>query len=104
MDEEPLQYQPLSYNFQDVASNLRATNPSKKQVYSAFSSLGYKLCQTYYSGDLWKTDAPPEVIYDIFKKWKEETTPDTYLTNVPEGNPARIILNKPRQVEADFNY
>ena len=75
---------------------MRTTNPTKKQIYSAFSSLGYKLCQTYYSGDLWKTDAPPEVVYDIFKKWKEETTPDSYLSNVPEGNPARIILNKPR--------
>ena len=83
---------------------MRATNPSKKQIYSAFSSLNYKLCQTYYSGALWKTDAPPEVVYDIYKKFKEEATPEQYLSNVPEGNPARFILNKPRSVEANFNY
>jgi len=39
-------------------------------MHAAFASLNYKLIQTYYDGDLWRTDAPPEAVYDIFKKWK----------------------------------
>jgi tRNA G26 N,N-dimethylase Trm1 len=33
--------------------------------------LGYKAVQTYYDHTLWKTDAPPEVIYDIVKSHKQ---------------------------------
>lgn len=26
--------------------------------------------QTYYNSKLWKTNAPPEILYDIFKSYK----------------------------------
>ena len=104
LDEEPLQDYPLNFNLHDVCSTIRAQNPEKKKIHAAFASLNYKLCQTYYSGELWKTDAPPEAIYDIFKKWKQQMTPETYLSNVPEGNPGHKALQKPREFEADFEY
>ena len=72
IDEEPLQEFPLSFSVHDVCSTIRAQNPRKEQVHAAFKSLNFRLCQTYYNGDLWKTDAPPEAVYDIFKKWKSE--------------------------------
>ena len=104
LDEEPLQEQPLSFNLADVCSNIRAFNPQKEKIHSAFSSLGFKLCQTYYDGDLWKTDAPPDAVYDIFKKWKMDSTPDHYLDNVPKTGPAKATLEKPRKYEADFDF
>ena len=61
---------PLNFNLHDVCSTIRSQNPPKEKIHAAFDSLGFNLCQTYYSSDLWKTDAPPEAVYDIFKKWK----------------------------------
>ena len=104
LDEERLQHYPLNYNFNDVCSNLRSFNPPKDKIQNAFASLGYQIVQTYYDGDLYKTDAPPEAIYDVFKKWKKEQTPDTYLDNVPQTGPARTCLQKPRTYEADFDF
>ena len=36
----------------------------------AINQYGYKAVQTYYNSKLWKTNAPPEVLYDIFKSYK----------------------------------
>ena len=66
--------------------------------------MGFKLCQTYYDGDLYKTDAPPEAVYDIFKKFKQESQPEKYLENVPKTGPARTALEKPRKFEANWEF
>ena len=58
---------PLNYDFNAVCKDLKVPNPNRIQTETAFKSLGYKTSQTYYNSKLWKTDAPPEVIYDIFK-------------------------------------
>ena len=104
IDEEPLKDYPLNFNLHDVCSTIRAQNPQKKQIHSAFASLNFKLCQTYYSGDLWKTDAPPEVVYDIFKQWKKYKTPDTYLSNVSKTSPGHQALLKDCKYEPDFEF
>jgi len=44
IDEEPLQDLPLSFNMHDVCSTIRAQNPKKEQVHSAFKSLNFRLC------------------------------------------------------------
>lgn len=36
----------------------------------AINQYGYKAVQTYYNSKLWKTNAPPEILYDIFKSYK----------------------------------
>ena len=36
LDEEPLKDRPLSYNFHDVCSNLRVSNPDKTSIRNAF--------------------------------------------------------------------
>ena len=72
IDEEYLAHKPLSFDFQVICSNLKVVNPTKAQVIAAFRSLDYMVNQTYYSPTLWKTNAPPEVVYDIFKQFKKE--------------------------------
>ena len=104
LEEEPLQDYPLSYSLSEVASTIRSVNPTKKQISSAFASLGFKSCQTFYNGELWKTDAPPEAVYDIFKKFKKEHTQEPYTGNVAAGSPAVGLLNKPLSHEADFSF
>jgi tRNA (guanine26-N2/guanine27-N2)-dimethyltransferase len=72
IDEHTLAGKPLSYELSHIASTLKIHNPRKGQLFAAFNSLGYLLRQTYYDSKLFKTNAPPEVIYDIFKAWKSE--------------------------------
>jgi tRNA (guanine26-N2/guanine27-N2)-dimethyltransferase len=73
IDEEPLQDQPLSFDLNFIASSLKSMNPGKAQFMYAMNQLGYKAVQTYYSSKLWKTNAPPHVLYDIFKVFKTQT-------------------------------
>ena len=104
VDEEPLQDYPLNFNLHDVCSTIRAQNPRKEQIHAAFESLNFNLCQTYYNGDLWKTDAPPEAVYDIFKKFKQHISPDKYVSNLPATSPARTMVEKALTYEADLEY
>jgi len=72
LDEDVVGNYPLSFDFPTVQSQIRMTTMSKKELQAGFRSLGYKCAQTYYSHSLWKTDAPPEVVYDVFKKFKHQ--------------------------------
>lgn len=67
IEEDILGSQPLSYDFNHIQSELKVHNPKKSQLIAAFRSVDYMAVQTYYSPKLYKTNAPPEVVYDIFK-------------------------------------
>ena len=62
------------------------------------NQLGYKAVQTYYSSKLWKTNAPPEVIYDIFKAYKiklYKNDESKILANLSKTTAGYRIFNKP---------
>ena len=70
IDENVLSSYPLNYELSHIAGGLKTTIlPKNNQLKAGFVSLGYKLVQTYYNHTLFKTDAPPEVMYDILKAW-----------------------------------
>jgi tRNA (guanine26-N2/guanine27-N2)-dimethyltransferase len=60
---------PLSYELSQITSALKVENLKKSKLIAAFRSLDYMITQSYYDPKLFKTNAPPEVIYDIFKAW-----------------------------------
>jgi hypothetical protein len=73
---------------------------------AAFNSLGYLITQTYYDPKLFKTNAPPEVIYDIFKAWKHEVyggDKEKMFRNINEGSLAHRILSKDVSVKPNFD-
>lgn len=70
IDESPVQDNPLAYDITFITSSLKHGNLSKKEFLYGLSQHGYKASQTYYSSKLWKTDAPPDIIYDLFKVHK----------------------------------
>ena len=72
IDEDPLKHMPLNYDVNFLCSSLKSPNPGKQEFVYALSQLGYKAVQTYYQSKQWKTDAPPEVLYDIFKAYKTQ--------------------------------
>ena len=97
IDENVLSRQPLSYELSQVASTFKVGNPRKTQLLAAFNSLGYLLTQTYYDPKLFKTNAPPEVIYDIFRAWKHKSVggdKSKLFKNVSETSLSHRLLQK----------
>ena len=71
------------------------------------NQLGYKALQTYYSPKLWKTDAPPEVIYDIVKSYKHKMYKGDkaqILANLKEGTPGYRIIEKPLSIQTEIKF
>lgn len=71
------------------------------------SQYGYKAVQTYYDATLWKTNAPPEVLYDLFKAHKIQTNKEDeskVFVNLAKGTPGDRIFNKPLlRTDIDFD-
>ena len=59
----------MNWDFAQIASSLKCQNPTKNQLFTAFKSLDYEVTQTYYNPKLYKTNAPPDVVYDVFKAY-----------------------------------
>jgi len=80
-----------------ICSNLKVSNPTKNQIVAGFRSLDYMVNQTYYDPKLWKTNASPEVVYDIIKAYKKqlcEKEGTDFMLNIHEQSPMRAILSK----------
>jgi hypothetical protein len=60
------------------------------------------MIQTYYNPNLFKTNAPADIIYDIFKKYKKDNYGQDYLKNVKEETYKYKILNKEIKVDPIF--
>lgn len=85
----------------NICSHLKAECPRKNEIEHAFKSVGHSLTQTYYDPKLFKTTAPPETIYDIFKSFKKQTaeTEEGYMRGAKEGNLAYRFLSKEIKVK-----
>ena len=94
IDEEPLSHIPLNYDIAFICSSIKSHNPEKRNLIYAFQKLGYKCIQTYYNPKYWKIDAPPEIIYDVFKAYKKSSGHEL-LANLKEGTPGYRIFSKP---------
>ena len=97
IEESVLGKVPLSYELSHIASTFKVANPRKSQLMAAFNSLGFMLTQTYYDAKLFKTNAPPEAVYGIFKAWKNKVydgDKEKIMRNITDGSLAARILSK----------
>jgi tRNA (guanine26-N2/guanine27-N2)-dimethyltransferase len=60
------------------------------------------MVQSYYDPNLFKTDAPCPIIYDIFKKYKKENNEKEYFKNVKEDSYKYKILEKEIKINPLF--
>lgn len=108
MDEHPLEHIPLNYDITYISASLKAPNPAKKEFMFTMKQLGYNAVQTYYNAKQWKTDAPPEVLYDLFKVFKTKMykdEPEKILLNFNKNSAGRRIFAKPLlNPDLDFDY
>lgn len=96
---------PLNFEFDRVISEIKSESIPKRKIFSGFASLGYKLVQTYYNPMLYKTDAPHDVIYDIFKAWKKHKLEgkDRDIADKCVGTSLNIT-SKPIKHTPDFEF
>ncbi|KAG9290032.1 hypothetical protein G9A89_010338 [Geosiphon pyriformis] len=93
---------PLFYNLAALSKKLHCTNPPLKMFCSALLNKGYKYSTSHAAAGSVKTDAPPEVVWDIMRSWVV-LNPINWK-NVPEHSPGRKILTVEASFKADFSF
>jgi len=63
---------PLYYPIAAMANTLHCLNPKLRSVKAALVNLGYRVSCAHCDPCAVKTDAPPEVMWDIFRCWIKE--------------------------------
>jgi len=89
---------PLYYTPAGICSTIKCTQPSMIQVRSAFIRAGYRISISHTSQNAIKTDAPPHVVWDIFRCWAKEHKEKP----AKEGTTAFAILAKEPKIKASF--
>jgi len=97
---EELQDVPLFYNLPDLCSTLHCESPRLPNFKAALINAGYRASHFHKDASAVKTDAPPQMIWDILRCWikkhpinKKRLKPDSF---------AQIILSKEPEHQADF--
>jgi len=101
---------PLSIDVSHIQAEIKCPAFKRKKVINSIASLGFKCVQTYYNPNLWKTDAPLQAFYDVYKSFwfilmeKEGKDPKTIIEEFPEDSKPRRILSKPIVYKPDFEF
>jgi tRNA (guanine26-N2/guanine27-N2)-dimethyltransferase len=62
-------HQPLYYTISYLSKVLHCQTPSMVKLFSAFLNAGYKISMSHCNSNSFKTDAPPQAIWDILRGW-----------------------------------
>lgn len=90
--------EPLFYSIDTMSSVLKMKMPKKDELMSALLNVGYKVSLSHTNKSGIKTDAPSQVIWDIFCQL---ATSQKVVTN---DSLARRILDRPKKKEYDFTH
>lgn len=93
---------PLHYTLQDMAGTLHCTCPRVDDVKAALLNAGYRVSNQHKEPRAFKTDAPPEVMWDIFRCWVQKHPVGD--RGKKENSMAAKILSKPPKLQANFSW
>ncbi|KAG0237884.1 tRNA methyltransferase 1 [Actinomortierella wolfii] len=79
---------PFYHTVSSLSSTLHCTSPSLMQLNSAILHKGYKVSGSHACQGSVKTDAPPQVVWDIMRSWVKLNP----VKNIKDGSPAAKIL------------
>ena len=102
INELPLNNQIFNLDYAQFSRDVNLSSFKLAIFQGAIENLGYKLAQSYYDPNLFKTDAPVDVIYDIMKQYKQENYKDDYYKNVDDKTYKYKILSKEIKVKTKF--
>lgn len=89
---------PLFYDIDVIASTLCVKHPSSKDVLSALVNAGYKVSKSHANRTGIKTNAPSNVVWDIFCQAAEKQKPSKQLPITER------IMSRPRDKIYDFKF
>lgn len=93
---------PLHYTLQDMAGTLHCTCPRVDDVKAALINAGYRVSSQHKEPRAFKTDAPPEVMWDIMRCWVQKHPVGP--RGQKESSPAAKILAKAPKLQANFSW
>lgn len=98
---EELKDVPLFYYLPDLASTLHSIVPPVIDIHSALINAGYRVSQFHHEPYAVKTDAPPQVVWDIMRSFCA-LHPPTGSKHRKNHQVADLILAKPIVTQVDF--
>ena len=102
LNELPLNDQIFNLDYSQFSRDVNLSSFKMTIFRGAIENLGYKMEQSYYDPNLFKTDAPINVIYDILKQYKNENYKEDYFKNVDQKTYKYKILSKQIQIKTIF--
>ena len=102
LNELPLNEQIFNLDYSQFSRDVNLSSFKMTIFRGALENLGYKIEQSYYDPNLFKTDAPVNIIYDILKQYKKENYKDDYYKNVDEKSYKYKILSKEIKIQTTF--
>ena len=102
LNELPLNNQIFNLDYSQFSRDVNLSSFKMSIFQGGIENLGYRMSQSYYDPNLFKTDAPVEVIYDILKQYKEDNFKDDYYKNIDQKSYKYKILSKEIKIRTKF--
>ena len=102
LNELPLNDQIFNLDYSQFFRDINLSSFKMAIFQGALENLGYKIAQSYYDPNLFKTNAPVDVIYDILKQYKEENYKDDYYKNIDKNSYKYKILSQKINIKTKF--
>eukprot|EP00605_Chrysophyceae_sp_TOSAG23-4_P002644 GSChrysophyteH1.ASY1.ANO1.2920.1 assembled CDS len=91
------------YNIPELAANLHSTAPTKTMLRNALNNAGYRFSHFHHEPSSLKTDAPPQVIWDIMRQYCLENPPEG-SKHKKQSEAAKSILGKDIKTEVNWIF
>ena len=103
LNELHLNDQVFNLDYSQFSRDINLSSFKMSIFRGAIENLGYKIEQSYYDPNLFKTNAPVNIIYDILKQYKQENYKDDYYKNIDEKTYKYKILSKEINIKTIFS-
>lgn len=102
---EELNDVPLYYTLSDLCHTLHCQVPPLQKMYSAILNAGYRVSAQHKEPGAIKTDAPPNIIWDIMRSWVQlHPVSSKWITGTNSTSTAAKILSQESTTEIDWTY
>ncbi|CAM9678414.1 unnamed protein product, partial [Heterosigma akashiwo] len=92
---------PLFYRLPDLCEALHCASPRLPAVKAALINAGYRVSHFHKDPDALKTNAPPNVLWDVLRCWVKDHPVNP--KRLQPGSLAHTLLSKEPELRADFS-
>ena len=89
------------YELSELASTVHVKSPTMLEITSALQNAGYRTSKFHHTPSAIKTDAPPDVVWDVMRAYCKKYPP-LGSTKKTQSSTAKLILEREPKVDVDF--